>query len=196
MAFIFTQRAAIDDVEFDVAESETHRASARVTDHPVETGAQITDHVVAEPDALDLVARVTNTPVVGENDLAALSPFRAEEAYRRLIELKNLGDVVTVVTSLREYENMILTSVAVTRNAQTGGVLALSLSLRQIRTATSEVVDLPTPIKNARVRGQPILDQGKKPTTDAPEAVTEQSKSALLEFGQKYVTPIAQLTGG
>jgi hypothetical protein len=196
MAFLFTQKLTLDDVEFDVSESESHRSSAKITDHPVEAGAQISDHVVPEQDSLELTARVTNTPIVSQDETATLSPFRAEEAYRRLIELKNARETVSVITSLREYENMIITSVGVSRNASSGNVLALSISLRQIRTATSEIVTLPIPTGNARVRGQPTTDQGKKPTDVAPEVVSQESRSLLLQFGQKNVAPISQLTGG
>ena len=52
-------------VEFDVAENETHKSSARVTDHPVETGAVISDHVVSEPDAT-LLGRVERSDLLGQ----------------------------------------------------------------------------------------------------------------------------------
>lgn len=50
-------------VTFDVIESELHETVAEVTDHPVEVGVNVTDHVRPLPDSLSLVAYTTNQPI-------------------------------------------------------------------------------------------------------------------------------------
>lgn len=53
-------------VPFDLTMSEAHEATAEVTEHPVEQGANIADHVRQNPQTLSLEVYVTNTP---SNDL-------------------------------------------------------------------------------------------------------------------------------
>lgn len=50
-------------VFFDLVMSEGHEATADVTEHPVETGSNIADHVRPNPEILNLELYVTNTPV-------------------------------------------------------------------------------------------------------------------------------------
>ncbi len=50
-------------ITFDVIENELHETVAEVTDHPVETGINIADHVRPLPDRLSLTGYVSNTPI-------------------------------------------------------------------------------------------------------------------------------------
>lgn len=50
-------------VTFDVIESELHENVAEVTDHPVETGVNVSDHVRPLPDTLSLIAYTSNQPI-------------------------------------------------------------------------------------------------------------------------------------
>ena len=50
-------------LEFDATLSEVHSASATVTEHPVEKGAAITDHVRPQLDRVQLEGLITNTPI-------------------------------------------------------------------------------------------------------------------------------------
>ncbi len=172
----------LDDVEFDVSEQEVHRSTAKVTDHPVEEGSNIADHIVLESDTLDLIARVTNTPIVSESIASGLTPRRAELAYEALRALKDARAVVGVRTTLRTYRSMAIVSLSVTRNSGTGEALSIALSLREIRTATSATVQAPQP---RDARGSSKVSKGKQPTEDASAATTERSESILLGQGRR-----------
>lgn len=50
-------------IEFDCTLSETHEASAQVTEHPIETGANITDHVRPMLARVSIEGLITNTPI-------------------------------------------------------------------------------------------------------------------------------------
>jgi len=50
-------------ITFDVIESENHESVAEVTDHPVEVGANISDHIRPLPDRLSLTAYTSNQPI-------------------------------------------------------------------------------------------------------------------------------------
>lgn len=169
-------------VEFDVSENETHESTAKATSHPVESGAEISDHIQQDPDTLDLQVVVSNTPILSEIEASVLTPNRAEDAYNVLRNIKETGRLVTVFTTLREYTNMAIVRISVTRNAPKGDVAAMSLRLQHIRTATSETIDAPTPSVS---RGQKTQDGGKKALTEASEAVDEKSQTILETIARR-----------
>lgn len=53
----------IREIHFDGVESETHPDVSMVTEHPVETGTNIIDHVRSEPAIVSLQVLVSNTPI-------------------------------------------------------------------------------------------------------------------------------------
>lgn len=178
-------------ITFDVSENETHRGSAKVTDNPVERGANVADHVIIGPDTLDLVARVSNTPIASDVEIEALDPQRAEAAYETLRTMKNAATTCQVLTTLRSYQNMVITSTSVQRNAATGEVLAVTISLQEIRTATSETIAAPTPSVK---RGSAAVDQGKKATSNATPAADAKAKTVLLKGATFFSDSVAKLT--
>lgn len=163
-------------IEFDVSENETHDATAKATSHPIDSGAETSDHIQQEPDAIDLQVIVSNTPIVSDVDASVLTPGRAEDAYNTLRKIKETGRLVTVFTTLHEYTSMAIVRISVTRNAAKGDVVSMSLRLQQIRTATNVTIDLPTP---SVARGQKTQDGGKKVLTEASAAVDEKSQTIL-----------------
>lgn len=50
-------------LRFDVVRTEEHEISATITEHSVEQGVNISDHVRPEPDRINLEAYVSNAPV-------------------------------------------------------------------------------------------------------------------------------------
>jgi len=50
-------------IDFDATLSEQHTVSVSATQHPIENGSTLTDHVRPNPDALTLDFFITNTPI-------------------------------------------------------------------------------------------------------------------------------------
>lgn len=137
-------------LELDVTVRDTHRSAADVTEHAVEDGANVTDHVRPQQDRLSLEGWVSNTPLrlakdhtngvtgsVRTTELQtpagallgsrAASVFRLEGDYDRVTsvheELRRLirqGIVCGISTSLRDYENMVLHDLEAPRDAESG----------------------------------------------------------------------------
>lgn len=148
------KKGKIGTVTLDCTVSESHKDEVEITDHPVETGSTISDHIRKRPISLSLEGIVTNTPVVFlaslmadspvENDFIP-SPDRVTRAYQELRRIQEEGEIVDVVTSLREYKNLAIESLSVSRSAETGNALNVSISLREIVLAKSLSIDLPVP---------------------------------------------------
>jgi hypothetical protein len=120
---------AIGSLTIDAVLSETHTISAEVTDHPVEQGFNVTDHIRRLPDSITLECIVTDAP---------FDPVEGDEppsstAYAYLNAIVGGSELINVVTSVRTYESMAVTSISITRDARTARALKFTAQLRQVR---------------------------------------------------------------
>lgn len=183
-------------VEFDASVAETHNDEVEVTDHPVEDGSDVSDHMRKLPQTVILEGMISNSPLVFLASVQAPSPVigdftptfdRVEAGYAKLREFQEAGVLVDVITSLRSYSNMAILSIAVNRAAPSGNILSFVLTLREVKIAKSLTVDLPTPEdvgnNSAQNAGQ---KPKKKPTPKQTEKATstaDRIASAIGLFG-------------
>ena len=106
--------------------------TAVVTSHPVQTGANISDHMYLEP--------VQITMEIGMSDCMA-SMVRGQwvgaytksiSAYRKLCELQAARIPFTVLTRLNQYQNMVIRSISVNDDASTLYGLRATVNLQQL----------------------------------------------------------------
>jgi hypothetical protein len=199
-------------IAFDASVSERHDRSAEVTENGVERGADVSDHVRPKGSELLIEALVTNTPIEqprshmdgvtsavaslsldgevkgGASTLQFSGTFdRVRSVHEELLGLVDRGELVTIATSLRTYENMVLTQLSVNRNASTGNSLSLSIAAKSVRIVATETVAVPEPRapRNRRAR-----DRGNQPTT---EATASQSTQARETFTRRLVRGVGGL---
>ena len=93
-------------LEFDASISETHTDESDVTEHPVEDGSNITDHVRLLPNTFEMSGMITNTPLVYLASVQSKSPIkgsllpasdRVDEAYAFLRQLQLDGVCETIL---------------------------------------------------------------------------------------------------
>lgn len=140
----------------DATVNEQHQVNAQVTDHQVEKGASVTDHVRPLPRRLTLDAIITNTPITTVfSQPLALGPFvgdidlqgglsatgvlqfrtefdRAQSSYDLLSEAALNGAVFQVFTTLASYDDMIAVNLSVPRNVDSGNSLQFTLDMQQL----------------------------------------------------------------
>jgi len=155
-------------ISLDAAITEVHEAEAEVTEDQVETGSPISDHVRPLQRKLAIEGFVSNHPIdvpasnmegvtgaierveiPGTTGAVHVLRFAADFDRVRAIEeeldrIRIGGILCTISTSLRVYENTVLRSFAVKRDASTGNALPLSLQFVQIRIAEVRVVPVPS----------------------------------------------------
>lgn len=134
-------------INLDAAITQEHRFSANATQHPVESGADVTDHVIDMPDQLTINGVFSNTPILFLASLQG-SPKRAEEAFEKLDALKKTGKTVDVFTTIKVYRNMIITSLTARRSASIGNAINVDIGLLEIRTARVEETTVDSGPKN------------------------------------------------
>jgi hypothetical protein len=176
-------------IAFDATVRLTHGSTVEVTDHPVEDGSTVTDHSRRLPKRLSLDVMVSNDPMIilaavnAQPSVAGGDPrTRAQDALAELERIQAEGELLTIRTFLRDYENMILEDISSTRNAATGAVLRATLALRELITASTEVTEPPDPVDSEKGPRQNI---GRQNTTAAPaenEAKAEANVSLLADL--------------
>lgn len=193
-------------IEFDAVPSETHTLSNTVTDHPVESGANVSDHSRPEPIMLALDCVISNTPLttvqqqrairLGTVDFTAehaleIMPGRAQITYEQLEALRRTGALLSVVTTLKVYRNMVIQSLTVPRSAQTSNGLHFTIAFKEIRVVqnrftTTNVSKRPgtgsrvdtgpqtpkeVPINRSRAKAAQLSAQGKGFAAGAVDAI-------------------------
>ena len=176
-------------VNFDASVTETHTKRNSVPQHPVEVGKNVSDHIRQEPDELSINGIVTDHPIFFLASIQAESPLegdltavndRADLAYAELQRVMNDGELVEIVTSLREYENMAITELVVNRDAANGNVMNANISAREVRIVQTETTDAPEPENPANA---PPTDAGKKPPKTPPAGTDQSALSKLTGVG-------------
>jgi hypothetical protein len=194
---------------FDATVRDSHESTATITEHPVEEGANISDHIRPGLDRVTLQIVVSNKPVVPPTDhndgitgsirssdligadgqvlgqaqvLLFDEPLaRVRSVYEELLNLKNTGTAVRVLTSLREYEDMGMLRVSPVREAASGDSLVATVEFQQVRVVSSEVVAAPEP---RETRGNLNQERGRENTEDEGDA------------GQSVLASFADFVGG
>ena len=185
----------VGNVVFDTVIMEDHRFNSRVTHYPVETGTIVSDHIINEPDVVVLQGLVSDTPL---NILALFN--RSIQAFNQLVELQQRREVVTVVTGLKVYPGMAITSMNVPRTIKTGQSLTFTIQLQRIifDTSTRLLLDAnntASGVTNVTPRSI-VKDNSQIPilNSDPPESLKDQASSATdLGVQSLQAIPISTL---
>ena len=138
---------SVGEISLDLILTETHSLNAVVTQHPVQDGSTISDHITILPRSGTMRVLVSNFSLsTAEGDARAAwdeiyaqgeaaqktLPNRAEEAWKKLKDLVKTRELVKVVTSLAVYEDVALTRVETTRDGDTGDALEIDIDYEQV----------------------------------------------------------------
>lgn len=181
--------AILDSLQIDATLNEIHSAQAEVTEHPVEQGSDISDHVRPKPVELKIEGVVSDTPLDSAllgiatrslpplglaaqaassiTNLLAKSSF-ARGAFDTLRKLRDAGQPLTIFTPYRTYTSMVMTDLQVIRDTQGGEGMHFTAAFKQVLTVQSATVQVQLPQS-----AQGPLDMGTQSTTPAPGKVTK-----------------------
>ncbi len=153
---------SIGSVEVDAVTNEEHRYTSLVTQNPIEDGSTVTDHIVNLPVILEMQGRFTDTPfgylgAIASSAVGALStslgaadivaglttattaallgearPGLSKTKFKLLVALQTIRDVLTVVTGLNTYTNMVLESLSAPITADDGKSLRFTATFREL----------------------------------------------------------------
>lgn len=159
-------------IQLDVSEKEDHKRDSPPTENPIETGQDVSDHIILKPFSLEITGIISDTPIGDISGLltevatsaisrlippaglaaasAAYSRFSAVSnsskpsvaAYNQLLNLQANGEVFDVLTSLKRYSNMMIASISAPREAAWANALLFTVSLRQILIVSPQSVNI------------------------------------------------------
>jgi len=201
IALLVQNPTTIGSISLDASINETHHSSALITDHPVEVGVNITDHVVVQPDTLEIHGIISNTSLLFPaalpgvalvqsigNLITGVSNDHAQTSYLALKDLVSGNALVTIVTTLRQYENMLLEDLSVDRNAQYADAIKFTVRAKEVRIISTSS----TPLA-AQVKPQKITKAAKKGLgTQAPISSTPSAPIRTPTFLGGIVKGIAK----
>jgi hypothetical protein len=124
-----------ESITLDATPSESHTHNFDATEHPVEVGANIVDHIRPKAREVKLDGILVDAPI-GEDYV----PGRSKDGYATLERLASSGTLFTVFTEQIRYENMVITILSQTRDRTNADAVKLSVSLREIRTVKTQSV--------------------------------------------------------
>lgn len=170
LSSLLFSKKKIGDIVIDLFETEVHTRTSEVTQYPIESGSTITDHIVNDPIIISVSGIVSDIPTNILGALAGIGESRANNANEAMNKLIDDKSIVTLVTGLKVYQNMVITNFDVDRSVNTGKTLTFSATLQQVEIVLTELVDVPA-IGDLENQAKPVADAGS--TVSGQTAVTE-----------------------
>lgn len=125
----------IQDLQIDIVSSEVIELPSETTDNPIESGTEITDHIINRPILLRMVCQIGGSNLTNWTD-------RKLEGYESLKKLRDDKQPVTVVSGLETFSNMLINNITIDRNLQNASVLQFQIEFKQAKIVSSQRVDV------------------------------------------------------
>ena len=163
----------------DATSSIQHNMTNVTTNHAIEDGSDVTDHIINRPDTLSVSGVISDSPssffAIG-NPLIT-SALNGGKISKQVLDdyfLKARNDklLFSITTGLRAYENLVMTSFSVTETAQTANSLNFTASFTVVKFVNAQIVAL-TAVPQDDVVAPVTTKKGDKPVT----ATTEKEKT-------------------
>jgi hypothetical protein len=155
----------IDVIKLDATITAGLSFPATVTEHPVEDGSLIADHIRNDPETVTITGFVSNTPVavLGLN----ADPSRARGAADSLVELREKKELVRITTDVHLFNDMMMTQLDIPRDADSANALRFTAAFTKVTKVSTEVTQFPE--DDTERQAAPAAELGKQTTTEASE---------------------------
>jgi hypothetical protein len=178
--FLFGKKVKIsagefEFIELDCTENETYTHDSDVTNHPIEEGANVSDHYRPLADRIVIEGLVSNHSIAktGVN----LDFTRSEDVYAILRDWRKQALRLSLTTGLDEFDDLVLKSFTVTRDKFTGESLPVRLEFLEIQTVESQL----------STATAPIIKAAKKKKAAQKKAKKEEKRLSRIKDGLKKV---------
>lgn len=133
----------IAEIKLDVIVEESVQSSTTITSNPVENGADVNDHIIINPLTFSMQGIVSDTKVgilgglnaVGQllsGDAFTKENTPSKDAWESLLELQADRTPFTLVTNLKDYENVVIENISTSQNKDTSNALIFTANMREI----------------------------------------------------------------
>lgn len=129
----------IDTLTAHTVIRETHNDQAVITDHPVEYGSPISDHMYVLPKRVDIeIVYSLSSGINGFKAIASLAkkggkaPKTLTDYYQAFLDIQTKSKLINIVTGKRVYNNMVIESIECTTDVDSEELLRLQLRCREV----------------------------------------------------------------
>lgn len=138
VAGVLIQPRSIGGFIADCTVEEQHEDRLRITQHPVEQGASITDHAFKEPATVTITAGWSNSsPNSGGNGQYV------QQIYAAFLALQSGREPFDVLTGKRAYTNMLVETISTRTDAAHENAMILIVKCQEIILVTTQTVTVP-----------------------------------------------------
>ncbi|CAQ83663.1 MULTISPECIES: phage baseplate protein [Photorhabdus] len=175
--------------------SETHTDTSNITDHPVQQGVTISDHIYDSPSEVRMelgfsgggsLLDIMDTTKVFDISTGLSLGTSPRAVYQQLLDLRASHKPFDVVTGKRLYKNMLIKDMTVTTDKTSENVLSVILNLREIIIVeTSEEQAAPAENMKHPEDTAPVINVGTKVTVkpSLPRVILDY----IIERGKKWL---------
>ena len=135
--------ATIGTLQCDCIVEHVTNFDSQVTEHPIEGGFVIADHVIREAMTLSVTVIITPTPVSYFRIMGGANPDKLSEAASYFEQVHLAGEPITIVLPSGIYENMVMTSCPLPRNVQDGFCYRLALEFKHVTIVSQKTEEIP-----------------------------------------------------
>ena len=125
-------------LEFDLLLAEDHNFNNIITEHPVEDGSIIADHIQNELENGTLTGLVSNFSL----KTGFLFSNRAQDAFDLLVDLWQRKELVTINTIHRTYTDVGIVSLPVSRDAASAESIIIQCVFKKVKVVKLQSVSL------------------------------------------------------
>jgi len=176
-----------DILKIDATTNENHSAQAQLTEFPIEDGESVSDYVIKKGRRLSITGIISDDPielVSGVSrvaDMVANSGRPSKTAFDILMTAYEERQLLSIVTSLDEYSDMIMTNFTCPRDTSTAHALRFTAEFKQALFASTETVEIPDDATKDKATS--VKDKGKKGATETKAGTQSKingQKSSIL----------------
>src|SRR6185312_10091826 len=122
---------------FDGVIRAEHQQEVVITQHPVQTGANISDHAFSKPARLTIEITMSDAMQSYIPGQYGGSPSRSVSAYQTILDLQKKKSPFSVATRLRQYDNMLIREIRSEENVATRYGLKAQVVFEEIITPST-----------------------------------------------------------
>ena len=171
---------------FDAVFRTEHLSARQITSHPVQTGANISDHSYKIPSTLSMDVGVSDV-MANFNPMGLIfsnAKSKSVNAFEELLKIQDSGNPVTVYTRLKKYENMIIERVSAREDYKSINEMRAQIQLQEVVIATGVSRDKVSADFSASkvtnfVSKQPVKLPNQSALTETVTGVKEAANSFL-----------------
>lgn len=130
-------------IEMDATTEISHNFTSRVSEHPVEVGADISDHVRDENPSFDVKGYVSNHHIlpVRQGNVLGDTGKRTQIAYNQIRDMQKRNIPFTLVTEFESFPNCVIVSNNIPVSADKAEAIEINLQIKQLRIVSVEYLN-------------------------------------------------------